>query len=153
MRTIYRDIVSALIFSKDGKLLMGMKDSSKGGVYSDCWHIPGGGIDQRENKIDALRREIIEETGIDISPYKITLVDNSGSGESEKILKDTGEEVLCKMKFFVYKVEVDDREAGEIKIKLSDDLVKIEWIDMENLKNYKLTPPSVKLFTKLKYSK
>ena len=34
MRTIHRTIVSALIFSKDGKLLMGMKDPKDGGVYA-----------------------------------------------------------------------------------------------------------------------
>jgi hypothetical protein len=42
MREIERTIVSALIFSQDGKLLMGKKDPAKGGVYPDCWHIPGG---------------------------------------------------------------------------------------------------------------
>lgn len=149
MKTIYRDIVSALIFSKDRKLLMGMKDPKKGGVYSDCWHIPGGGVDRGESKIDALIRETFEETGIDISPYKITLIDDTGSGESEKTLKDTGEKVLCKMKFFVYRVGIDDKDASKIKTKLNDDLVKVEWVDLENLKNYKLTPPSIKLFAKL----
>lgn len=43
LREITREIVSGLIFSADGKLLMGKKDPTKGGVYSDCWHIPGGG--------------------------------------------------------------------------------------------------------------
>jgi 8-oxo-dGTP pyrophosphatase MutT (NUDIX family) len=55
MTTIYRDIVCALFFSKDGKLLVGMKDSKGGGVYSDCWHIPGGGVDEGEEKLDALK--------------------------------------------------------------------------------------------------
>ena len=47
MREIERTIVSGLVFSKDGKLLMGLKDPAKGGVYPDVWHIPGGGIDER----------------------------------------------------------------------------------------------------------
>ena len=151
MRTIYRDIVSALIFSKDGKLLMGMKDPSKGGVYSDCWHIPGGGVDEGEEKLDTLKREVMEETGIDISSCKISLVDDAGSGESEKTLKDTGEKVLCKMKFYVYKVEVNDKSSIEVETKLNDDLVKIEWVSLKDLRSYKLTPPSIKLFTKLGY--
>jgi 8-oxo-dGTP pyrophosphatase MutT (NUDIX family) len=67
MRTIHRTIVSALIFSKDGKLLMGMKDPKNGGVYADCWHIPGGGVDEGETKEQALRREMLEEVGIDIA--------------------------------------------------------------------------------------
>jgi ClpP class serine protease len=33
MRTKNREIVSALIFSKDGKLFQGMKAEKKGGVY------------------------------------------------------------------------------------------------------------------------
>jgi 8-oxo-dGTP pyrophosphatase MutT (NUDIX family) len=151
MRIINREIVSALIFSKEGKLFQGMKAERKGGVYLDCWHIPGGGVDEGEDKITALIREIKEETGIDISQYRIELIDDTGKGESEKILKDTGEKVLCKMNFNVYKVVIDDKYASEIKVELNDDLVKYQWFDLDNLKNIKLTPPSVELFKKLKY--
>jgi len=148
MRTIHRDIVSALIFSKDGKLLMGMKDPKSGGVYTDCWHIPGGGIDEDETQAQALRREILEEVGIDISNCKVTLADDQGSGETEKTLKDTGEKVLCKMKFYVYQVDVDTN-ADAIKIKPSDDLITLEWVEVAELSEYKLTPPSIVLFKRL----
>ena len=50
MNEICRDIVSALIWSKDEKLFLGRKHPEKGGVYADCWHIPGGGIDEGEDK-------------------------------------------------------------------------------------------------------
>lgn len=150
MREIERDIVSALIFSKDGKLFRGMKDEKKGGVYSDCWHLPGGGVDSGENKEDALKREVKEETGIDISNYKVNLIDDAGRGESKKTLP-TGEEVLCKMKFYVYKVEINDKNSNEIAVNLNDDLVKYRWTDLRELVNAKLTPPSVELFKKLGY--
>lgn len=149
MREITREIVSALIFSKDGKLFQGMKAENKGGVYSDCWHIPGGGIDEGENKIQALIREIMEETGIDITPYKIELIDDTGKGVSEKILKPTGEKVLCNMRFNVYKIIIEDKNAEEIKVSLNDDLVKFKWFSVPELKNIKLTPPSVELFIRL----
>ena len=151
MREINREIVSALIFSKDGKLFMGMKDPKGGGVYSDCWHIPGGGVDDGETNEQALIREIKEETGIDISPYKIELVDNKGKGESEKILKDTGEKVLCKMRFNVYKIEIYDKLTEDIIPSLNDDLKEYVWIDIKDFKNYKLTPPSEVLFKRLGY--
>ncbi|MBT6335075.1 MAG: NUDIX hydrolase, partial [Candidatus Magasanikbacteria bacterium] len=64
MRSISRDIVSAIIISKDNKIFLGRKDPSKGGVYKDCWHLPGGGIEKGETDEDALIREIQEETGI-----------------------------------------------------------------------------------------
>jgi len=148
MKTIYRTIVSALIFSKDGKLLMGMKDPKDGGVYADCWHIPGGGVDEGETKEQALRREILEEVGVDIASCKVALVDDQGTGETEKTLKDTGEEVFCKMQFNVYRVDID-QNADKIKTELSDDLVKLAWVDLTDLNNYKLTPPSVALFKRL----
>lgn len=151
MREIKRQIVSALIFSKDGKLFQGMKDPNKGGVYSDCWHIPGGGIEEGENKKSALIREVQEETGIDISLYTIELVDDIGRGESEKTLKDSGEKVLCKMTFSVYKVVISDKDADEIPISLNDDLIKYQWVNLTDLKTIKLTPPSIALFTRLGY--
>lgn len=150
MRSINRDIVSALIFSKDGKLFQGMKNPKDGGVYADCWHIPGGGIDSDEEQVSALIREVREETGIDIAPYSIELVDDEGRGETEKVLKDTGEHVLCHMVFNVYKVAID-MNAHEIPVSLDDDLVSYQWVDLEDLKTLKLTPPSVTLFKRLGY--
>lgn len=65
MRTIQRDIVGAFIFSSDNKLLLGK--SIKGGVYPDYWIVPGGGMEPDETKVEAVKRETLEETGIDIS--------------------------------------------------------------------------------------
>lgn len=151
MRTIYREIVSALIFSKDGKLLMGKKDPKSGGVYADCWHIPGGGVDENETQLEALRREMLEEVGIDTASCKVALADNKGTGETEKTLKDTGEKVLCKMKFNVYRVDVN-KDAVEIETNPSDDLVKLEWVAPTELNDYTLTPPSITLFKRLGFS-
>ncbi len=150
MRTIHRTIVSALIFSKDGKLLMGMKDTEGGGVYSDCWHIPGGGVDEGETQAEALHREMLEEVGIDINECEVTLADDRGTGQSRKILKDTGEEVLCKMQFNVYRIEVP-AVTKDIPLDTSDDLVKLEWVELARLADYKLTAPSQELFKRTGY--
>ena len=40
MREITRDIVMAMIFSKDGKLFLGMKDPKGGGVYNFWQNTP-----------------------------------------------------------------------------------------------------------------
>jgi len=129
--------------------LIGMKDSAGGGVYADCWHIPGGGVGEDEDQIAALRREILEEVGIDTTSAQLSLVDDTGTGEAEKTLK-TGEIVLCKMKFNVHRVDID-KDASNIQTSLNDDLVKLVWVDIKDLGDYKLTPPSVTLFTRLGY--
>jgi 8-oxo-dGTP pyrophosphatase MutT (NUDIX family) len=148
MREIQRDIVAALIFSKDGKLFLGWE--KKGGVYDDCWHLPGGGVKLGEGKIDALKREVKEEAGIDISAYKIDLIDDAKYGKSKKILP-SGEEILCKMKFYDYRVDINDKNSDEILINLNDDLVEYRWTALSELPNLKLTPPSIELFKKLGY--
>ncbi|MCR4328507.1 MAG: NUDIX hydrolase [Patescibacteria group bacterium] len=152
MRTIHRDIVGALIFSRDGKLLQALKNPKGGGVYSmDCWHIPGGGVEEGESREAAVAREVFEETGIDVSHYAIEFVSDTGEGESEKTLKSTGERVLCKMKFYDYKVVIDDKDASQIEVRLCDEFVTYQWSEVSALKNLKLTPPSVELFKKLGY--
>jgi 8-oxo-dGTP diphosphatase len=149
MRTIERTIVSALIFSKDGKLLMGMKDPNGGGVYADCWHIPGGGVEDGETLEQALRREILEEVGLDISKANVSLADDKGRGQTEKTLKDTNEKVLCNMAFNVFRVDVGE-DATAVVARPSDDLVKLEWVNLSNLNDYKLTPPWSALFKRLR---
>lgn len=152
MKTIQREIVSAIIFSRNEKLLMVKKVPSGGGVYFDCWHIPGGGIDKGEIKESALKREIKEEVGIDISPYKIKLISDDGIGSSEKILKDTDEKVIVEMHFNVYQIRINDKESSEIAVILEEkELSEYAWFSLEELPSVKLTPPSVELFIKLKY--
>ena len=149
MREIKRIIVSALIFSQDNKLLMGKKDPAKGGVYPDCWHIPGGGVDEGETFEEALRREIKEEVGLDISSYISVFIPEKGTGVAEKILQNTGEKVLCKMEFNIFRVDISDKLASEIELHLSDDLVEIRWFSPDELPDVKQIPGGKEFFQKI----
>lgn len=57
------------------------------------------------------------------------------------------------MKFYVYRVDIDDKNSAEIIVNLNDDLVKYRWTSLNELANIKLTPPSIELFKKLGYLK
>ncbi len=148
MKTILRDIAVGLIVSKDNKLLFGRKDPEGGGVYADYWHTPGGGIEAGETKERALEREMAEELGLDISEARVSLLDDTGVGEAEKTMKDTGETVLVRMRFYVYRIDYD-KNAEDIEVTPGDDIMEAMWVDRAHLKDYKLTPPSVELFGRL----
>ena len=148
MREINRIIVSALIFSQDNKLLMGKKNPTKGGVYPDCWHIPGGGVDEGESFEQALIREVFEEVGIDITSYPLLPIPHIGNGTSEKTL-NSGEKVLCHMEFNRFKIMIDDQTADEIKLTLSGDLIEARWFNINELPLVKQVPGGKELLQKL----
>lgn len=148
MRQIERTIVSAILISKDNKILMGRKDPDKGGVYPDCWHIPGGGVDGGESFEHALQREVKEEIGFDISPYKPVLIPIKHVGVSEKIL-GSGERVICNMDFNTYRIEISDKDANEIELYLSDDLVEAKWFGMDELPSVKQIPGGKEFFQEI----
>lgn len=149
MREIKRTIVSGLVFSKDGKLLMGLKDPAKGGVFPDVWHLPGGGVDEGESLEDALTRELHEEIGLDIANARIVRVSTIGKGSSEKTLPD-GEKVLCHMEFNRFEVHLD-KDASEIDIKPESDLVETRWFDKNELSFVKQIPGGKEFFQEMGY--
>lgn len=51
------------IIRQGNTLLLVQHKNSAGGAYA-TWALPGGGIEDGEMMIDALRREMVEETGI-----------------------------------------------------------------------------------------
>ena len=54
----YRPCVVAVIVNDDQQVLVGERLNAPG-----SWQFPQGGIDQGESAIEALRREVLEETG------------------------------------------------------------------------------------------
>jgi len=152
MDNIERKIAVGLIISADGKIFQGQKDPKKGGVYSDGeWHIPGGGVEGKETIEQALIREISEEAGLDVSNLSYELIDDAGKSEAKKVLAN-GETVNVKMSFYVYKIVLATL-AKDTPVKLKDDIYRYRWTDIAELKDLKLTPPSVVLFKKLGYLK
>ena len=149
MRTIKREIASALIFSNEGKLLQVKNAEPKHGVYLDAWGIPGGGIEEGESAEEAMIREVMEEIGLDVSSYPKELV-WTGTGQSQRTLKTTGEEVIVEMIFNNYRVQLD-RAAKDVQLIPSEEHKEFLWADKEELKRLNLSQPSVECLTELGY--
>ncbi len=45
-------------------------------AYTKVWTLPGGGIDHGENPVDAVRREVMEETGLPLAEARLLDVDS-----------------------------------------------------------------------------
>lgn len=129
---------------------MGRKHSQGGGVYVDCWHIPGGGIDEGESLVDGVIREVKEEVGIVLTKQQLKQIPGKGSGISEKTLKDTGERVLCHMEFNRFEVHMND-VSDNIVLSLDDDLVEVRWFTQEELESVQQIPGGREFFKEMGY--
>jgi len=58
--------VAALIVLDDGRYLMQSRDQKQGIFYPGCWGLFGGAIDQGEDRLAALKRELMEEVGFSV---------------------------------------------------------------------------------------
>ena len=147
MRTIERKIVGAFIFSADDHVLLGYS-----GVYDGELVVPGGGMDEGETELEAVRREIQEETCIDITKGHVEkIIDDEGHfGSSEKTLRYTGERVFVKMEFIDFTVKMDQL-ANEIEIKADDDYTGALWVPLAELSAHKIAEPTKKGLASLGY--
>lgn len=145
MRTITRDIVGAFFFSKDSKVLLGK--NQKGGVYGGSYVVPAGGIEDGETKEKALRREMLEETGIDVRMGEIAQI-NVSSGAHEKTLRGSGERVFVEMTFYDYRVQLAE-DAENIIVTAEDDWAEPRWFTAEELVGQSISAPTKKTLTNI----
>jgi len=130
-----RVVVTTLI-EKNGKILLGQKPKDVG-PYPNTWHLPGGGVNlENESLEDAVRREVKEETGLEIT--KMERVSFDEDYEPDK----RGD--MTHYLFLVYKVTPKSMNA-----KAADDIVELKWFAKSELKKLPLTRPSVKFFKEI----
>jgi 8-oxo-dGTP pyrophosphatase MutT (NUDIX family) len=64
-RLSFRDAVVAVIRLEDGRYLMQLRDDKPGIFYPDHWGLFGGAVDEGEEPVEALRRELREELSLE----------------------------------------------------------------------------------------
>ncbi|MBI4170412.1 MAG: NUDIX domain-containing protein [Candidatus Aenigmarchaeota archaeon] len=133
-------LIVSVVIKKGGKILLGRKPDGRG-PYPNTWHLPGGGLEiGEETAEDAVAREIKEETGLDVE--NITKVAFDTDIEHDKNNEET---------YYIFLQFVCDLKGG--KLKAGDDMKSFQWVDVKDIKKYKLNKPTQTLFKKLGYIK
>lgn len=105
---------------KDGKFLMLQQKTSSGKVW---WDLPGGRIKYGEDPVESLKREVFEETKLEVEVGKPIGMWHFFWDEDKIQVVCTA--FLCRLK------------GGEVDIRRnpdeSEEFVKYEWLTMEQL--------------------
>lgn len=112
--------VRAIIY-KDGKILA-VKHKTKDGNEASYYCIPGGGLDPLESLIDGVKREVMEETGVEATVGRLLFIQQFAS---ERI--GYGEE----LELFFEVTNADDFEHVDIQATShgKDELALCEFVD------------------------
>jgi len=109
--------VSGLIVNDEGKILM-IKSPDRG------WEIPGGQVEAGENLTEALKREVKEETGIDIEVGNLRAV----SSNLENRVQPDGISPIGSIVNFGF---IGKAISG--KLTTSEESLEVAWFDRENI--------------------
>lgn len=108
--------VKILLKNKDGKYLVLLRSAKKYPEMGAKWGIPGGRINPGSSLIENLKREVMEETGLEIvgEPKLITAQD---------ILKIAGRHI----------VRLTYVGLADGDVKLSDEHIEYQWLSLEEI--------------------
>ena len=115
-------VVGPLIYNEKGEILL-----IKNPKFKDFWTIPGGHIELNEPAVEALKREIMEETSLELKNIEPISFDEGISPE-----------FFFKDKHFIYLNYLAELAGGEIT--KSDEMTEYLWVDPEETASLKITP-------------
>ncbi len=109
---------------EDGNILLVQRGQEPLKGY---WSIPGGIVEAGEKLADGIRREVREETGLDVEPLSVfeiferVIPDANGEPEYHYVLID----YLCR------RLSGDPAPASDVS--------RVAWVSERNLREYRLT--------------
>jgi len=118
--------VGAMIFNPDGKLFL-MKTHKWGNKYA----IPGGHVELGETLIDSLKREIKEETNLDIHHIRFLCF--------QEFIYDDAFWEKRHFIFFDYVCETDSTD-----VILNDEAQEYIWVPLSNISSLPIEPYTMK---------
>ena len=130
-----KDIVANAVFLKDNKVLL-EKRKKKEDNYANLWAFPGGHKEYGEDIKKALYREMSEELGVKIKKCQFLDKFEAIDPTSKKTYKHNA--FLCLK--WDGKISKTKEEEG------------LKWVDVKNIKRFKISKPTLRIIEKLKNS-
>ena len=134
-KDVIQKVVLGGVLIKNNKVLIVQRNQNEK-VFPGLWELPSGKKENLETADQALIREIKEEINLNVDPIFPFNVFNYQI-EKKDIINDT-----TQINFFVK--AIDDIS----KIKLSQEHQKYEWIKLNELKQYDISPATKKVIKK-----
>lgn len=126
--------IKAILIKNDKFLIIHRSNKARGDFH--YWELPGGRLEFTESPIEALKREISEETGCEIiCSYPIS---------TWSFFKNENTQVIG----VTYAATVKD-----MKIKLSSEHDDFAWISSGEISKYNIYPALLEEFSKLNWEK
>src|SRR5690606_16547665 len=116
--------VGAIVLQQDEVLLVRRGTAPQKGL----WSLPGGALELGESLHQAVRREVMEETGLDVRVLEF-------AGAFERITKDDDGEIQYHYVLLDYLCEI---VGGTLAA--GDDAAEAEWVNRAGLGDRTLTP-------------
>lgn len=128
--SIARTIVVGLVRNRRGELLL-CRMSPDRGVFPGKWGLTGGGIEPGETMEEALRRELLEEVGLEVVEIEPAFFKD---GRYEKTFPD-GSRTWVYMIFLLFHCR-----ALQEEVTLNDEFCDYAWVPDDRLLEYDLNP-------------
>lgn len=125
------------VITNGDKILMRKKPDGSP-PYKETWYIFGGELTTGITPEEAIVEQVKKQTSININFIKPLGWDTETKKDLDGIEKR-----------FVYLDCLCEYVTGELKP--TEDIERLEWVKINNLKNYDIVPPSKILFKKLGY--
>lgn len=121
---------SAIIYNKDKTKILLFKSSNR-----DFYMLPGGKVNELESSEDALKREVQEETGLEISIIDFKCF-------SECVVTD--KEMTYQQVEAIYEASYNDKINNDEFNGLEGNWILFKWFNINDLDNVLIEPKEIK---------